>query len=64
MKDVEKDSSRRNSHLPGSKKGGMATTAAVSVRRPFGVAAMDLTLYMSGKMEADEETDHFIPFIP
>ncbi|KAL1137917.1 hypothetical protein AAG570_009612 [Ranatra chinensis] len=34
------------------------------VRRPFGVAAMDITLYVNGKLEPDEDKQHFLPFLP
>lgn len=34
-----------------------------SMRRPFGVAAMDITLYITGKLEGDVEHHHFIPFV-
>lgn len=61
-KDAEKEMSRRSSVVPGKK--GNHVSGAAGVRRPFGVAAMDLTLYMTGKLETDEEADHFIPFIP
>lgn len=33
-----------------------------NMRRPFGVAAMDITLYITGKLEGDVEHHHFIPF--
>ncbi|XP_066581822.1 dedicator of cytokinesis protein 1 isoform X2 [Prorops nasuta] len=33
------------------------------MRRPFGVAAMDITLYITGKLEGDVEHHHFIPFV-
>ncbi|XP_023288564.1 dedicator of cytokinesis protein 1 isoform X2 [Orussus abietinus] len=33
------------------------------MRRPFGVAAMDITLYITGKLEGDVEHHHFIPFL-
>lgn len=33
------------------------------VRRPFGVAVMDVTLYLSGRLEADEDKKHFLPFL-
>lgn len=35
-----------------------------SLRRPHGVAAMDITLYVAGKLETDEDKHHFIPFLP
>ncbi|XP_069695131.1 dedicator of cytokinesis protein 1 isoform X3 [Periplaneta americana] len=47
---------RRSSHVP--KK-----VHADGMRRPFGVAAMDVTLYINGKIEGNEEEHHFIPFL-
>ncbi|CAG2106061.1 unnamed protein product, partial [Medioppia subpectinata] len=32
------------------------------LRRPFGVAVMDITDFFNGKFETDEEKQHFIPF--
>ncbi|KAM6196171.1 dedicator of cytokinesis protein 2-like [Sarcoramphus papa] len=34
------------------------------LRRPFGVAVMDITEIIKGKAESDEEKQHFIPFHP
>ncbi|XP_069510411.1 dedicator of cytokinesis protein 2 isoform X2 [Ambystoma mexicanum] len=34
------------------------------LRRPFGVAVMDITDVIKGKVECDEEKQHFIPFCP
>ncbi|KAM4653383.1 dedicator of cytokinesis protein 2 isoform 2-T2 [Amazona ochrocephala] len=34
------------------------------LRRPFGVAVMDITDVIKGKAEGDEEKQHFIPFHP
>ncbi|KAM6953621.1 dedicator of cytokinesis 2 [Aplochiton taeniatus] len=34
------------------------------LRRPFGVAVMDISDLIKGKIEADEEKQHFIPFHP
>nr|XP_033783137.1 dedicator of cytokinesis protein 2 isoform X1 [Geotrypetes seraphini] len=34
------------------------------LRRPFGVAVMDITDIIKGKVESDEEKQHFIPFQP
>ncbi|XP_044136813.1 dedicator of cytokinesis protein 2 isoform X2 [Bufo gargarizans] len=36
----------------------------LGLRRPFGVAVMDITDVMKGKSESDEEKQHFIPFHP
>ncbi|XP_046384567.1 dedicator of cytokinesis protein 1 isoform X4 [Ischnura elegans] len=44
--------------VPMSRKGGPE-----GMRRPFGVAAMDVTLYLSGKIESDEDKHHFLPFL-
>lgn len=33
------------------------------LRRPFGVAVMDITLYLAGRLEADEDKSHFLPFL-
>ncbi|XP_078053338.1 dedicator of cytokinesis protein myoblast city isoform X1 [Augochlora pura] len=37
--------------------------SAENMRRPFGVAAMDITLYVTGKLEGDSDHHHFIPFV-
>eukprot|EP00064_Thunnus_orientalis_P002714 superscaffoldBa00000208_g2721 len=34
------------------------------LRRPFGVAVMDISDIIKGKVECEEEKQHFIPFIP
>ncbi|XP_076759592.1 dedicator of cytokinesis protein myoblast city isoform X3 [Xylocopa sonorina] len=34
-----------------------------NMRRPFGVAAMDITSYINGKHEGDPDHHHFIPFV-
>lgn len=34
-----------------------------ALRRPYGVAAMDITLYVTGKLETDEDKHHFLPFL-
>nr|CAD7456332.1 unnamed protein product [Timema tahoe] len=47
---------RRSSHVPRKSQGE-------GMRRPFGVAAMDVTLYLSGRLDSDEEKHHFIPFL-
>ncbi|XP_059352590.1 dedicator of cytokinesis protein 1-like isoform X2 [Daphnia carinata] len=33
------------------------------LRRPCGIACMDVTDYLSGRLETDEEKQHFVPFI-
>lgn len=59
-KDNDKDLLKKNTLT--SKKSYNLTVDFM--RRPFGVAAMDITLYMSGKIEGNEEVDNFIPFFP
>ncbi|KAH0557836.1 dedicator of cytokinesis protein 2 isoform X1 [Cotesia glomerata] len=51
---------RRSSVVQASTK---SKNYADSMRRPFGVAAMDITLYITGKLEGDVEHHHFIPFV-
>lgn len=36
---------------------------AIVLRRPFGVAAIDITLFLSRKIETDEDAIHFIPLL-
>ncbi|XP_024936302.1 dedicator of cytokinesis protein 1 isoform X7 [Cephus cinctus] len=50
---------RRSSIVPNNQK----TKSLDNMRRPFGVAAMDITLYITGKLEGDVEHHHFIPFL-
>lgn len=33
------------------------------MRRPFGVAAMEITSYMNGKLESDLEQEFSLPFV-
>lgn len=33
------------------------------LRRPCGIAAMDVTDYLNGRFETDEEKQHFVPFL-
>ncbi|XP_076651042.1 dedicator of cytokinesis protein myoblast city isoform X1 [Halictus rubicundus] len=39
------------------------TKSTENMRRPFGVAAMDITSYITGKLEGDSDHHHFIPFV-
>lgn len=39
------------------------TCESEGMRRPFGVAAMDITDIISGKIDSDEEKQHFVPYI-
>ncbi|XP_012257396.2 dedicator of cytokinesis protein 1 isoform X1 [Athalia rosae] len=50
---------RRSSILQNSQK----QKNSDNMRRPFGVAAMDITPYINGKLDGDVETHHFIPFL-
>ncbi|KAK3913017.1 Dedicator of cytokinesis protein 1 [Frankliniella fusca] len=36
---------------------------AIVLRRPYGVAAIDITLFLSGRIETDEEAHHFVPLL-
>lgn len=36
---------------------------ALVLRRPYGVAAIDITLFLSGRIETDEDDHHFIPLL-
>lgn len=40
------------------------TLTTTQMRRPWGVAAMDLTLYFTQKLESDDDKIHFMPFLP
>ncbi|XP_014208352.1 dedicator of cytokinesis protein 1 isoform X2 [Copidosoma floridanum] len=33
------------------------------MRRPFGIAAMDVTIFINGKLESDPEVEHCLPFL-
>ncbi|XP_054707947.1 dedicator of cytokinesis protein 1-like [Uloborus diversus] len=41
----------------------MQRKSSEGLRRPFGVAAMDITDILNGKLESDEEKQYFIPFV-
>ncbi|XP_021095427.1 dedicator of cytokinesis protein 2 isoform X2 [Heterocephalus glaber] len=45
-------------------KDANAKKCTQGLRRPFGVAVMDITDIIKGKAESDEEKQHFIPFHP
>ena len=34
------------------------------MRRPFGVAALDITAILKGQQEADEDKPSFVPYVP
>ncbi|KAF7990611.1 hypothetical protein HCN44_000416 [Aphidius gifuensis] len=55
-----KDSDPRRSSIQNNPK---LKTSVENMRRPFGVAAMDVSVYITGKLEADIEHHHFIPFL-
>lgn len=57
--DVKEYDYRRSSIQPNNPKKGQTE----GVRRPFGVAAMDITNYFSGKLETDDEEQKCAPFI-
>lgn len=59
-KDSERDN-RRASHISNKKSYNVNTE---SMRRPFGVAALDITLYLNGKIECDEDREIYVAFVP
>ena len=42
---------------------GINTSNSEFLRRPCGIACMDVTEYLSGRLETDEEKQHFVPFV-
>jgi hypothetical protein len=54
--EVRDQDHRRSSHVSRKPHGN-------GMRRPFGVAAMDVTSYMNGELEGNEEEHHQIPFL-
>ena len=34
------------------------------LRRPFGVAALDVTTILNGSINPDEDKQHFVPILP
>lgn len=37
--------------------------ANLLIRRPFGIAAMDITNVLNGKLDCDEDKQYFVPFL-
>ncbi|KAL0128385.1 hypothetical protein PUN28_003578 [Cardiocondyla obscurior] len=56
-----KEPDHRRSSVTQANQGKSKNTE--NMRRPFGVAAMDITLFITGKLEGDVEQHHFIPFV-
>lgn len=52
---------RRSSVLPNNNP--TKSKGQDSMRRPFGIAAMDVTVFINGKLEADPEVEYCIPFL-
>ncbi|XP_067134875.1 dedicator of cytokinesis protein 1-like [Centruroides vittatus] len=50
-----RDIDKRTSHIQRRTPDGL--------RRPFGVASMEITDIISGKLESDEEKQYFVPFV-
>lgn len=66
--DIRADDPRRGSSAVSSRRTLSGIPASNSVppeflRRPCGIACMDVTDYLSGRLETDEEKQHFVPFI-
>lgn len=59
-----KEPEKENKRTGRSSISKVQTTNADTLRRPFGVAAIDITLYIAGKLETDEDKHHFMPFLP
>lgn len=57
--EVKEADNRRSSIIQYSPK----TKSSENMRRPFGVAAMDITPYTTGRLEGDVDMHHFIPFM-
>lgn len=56
--DTKEIDHRRSSVSTVTKKNNSSDT----MRRPFGVAAKDITLFMCGKLESDLEQEFAVPF--
>ena len=41
-----------------------ATKSKNKMRRPFGVAALDVTAILNGSINPDEDKQHFVPILP
>ena len=46
------------------KEGDHSKKYTTGLRRPWGVAAMEITDIVSGKTETDEDKQYFLPFQP
>lgn len=57
--DTKEQDHRRSSAMSSNNKKGKTE----GVRRPHGVAAMDITSYLNGKLETDLEQEYGVPFI-
>ncbi|XP_077292342.1 dedicator of cytokinesis protein myoblast city [Arctopsyche grandis] len=44
--------------------GDLHSKTAVNMRRPLGVAAMDITPYLSGQLDSEDDKQHCVPFFP
>lgn len=61
--DAKEADHRRSSIVQQQSNNNQKIKSHDSMRRPFGVAAMDITLYVTGKLEGDPDHHHFIPFV-
>lgn len=58
--DVKETDHRRSSAMATMSKKGMTDS---SMRRPHGVAAMEITSYMNGKSDCNLEQEFSVPFV-
>lgn len=58
-----KEIDHRRSSVANAVTGSSKKGHTDGMRRPFGVAAFDVTLYLCGKLESDDEKHHSVPFL-
>ncbi|XP_028968827.1 dedicator of cytokinesis protein 1 [Galendromus occidentalis] len=61
MKDPE---ARKSANITMGTLSGKPKVEAGDMRRPFGVAALDITAILKGQQEADEDKPSFVPYVP
>ncbi|XP_039295839.1 dedicator of cytokinesis protein 1 [Nilaparvata lugens] len=60
--DICKDSDQKRS-ARGSVNKATLFSMVEPVRRPYGVAALDVTLFLAGRLDTDEDKIHYLPFL-
>lgn len=61
--DIKDSEHRRSSSISSSNNSRKSNTSDGGMRRPQGVAAMDITSFMNGKRESDLEQEFVVPFV-